>query len=179
LTQVLPKRPDDPQLHTTLGDLYRTTKQPALATAEFREAARLAPNDPAVHFQLGLAYADAGETDRAIEAFRKTVALRPADADAYYNLGLVVGDKIRALLDERVAAYQKAVEFRPTLADAHYNLGVALIQKAQIQINRTEEKHALLQLALEQFRLFQQFAPSDPKAASAAHNIEILEPQVK
>jgi hypothetical protein len=42
-----------------------------------------------------------------------------------------------------------------------------------------EEKRALLQRALEEFRLFQQFAPQDPKAAVATHNIQVLEPQVK
>jgi hypothetical protein len=42
-----------------------------------------------------------------------------------------------------------------------------------------EDKRALLQLALEQFRLFQSSAPQDPKAPAAAHNIEVLEPQVK
>ena len=76
-----------------------------------------------------------------------------------------------------MTAYRRAFELRPTQADAHYNLGVAYIQKAQI--SRMEEKRSLLQLALEQFRLFQQSAPSDPKAAAAAHNIQVLEPQVK
>jgi hypothetical protein len=42
-----------------------------------------------------------------------------------------------------------------------------------------EEKRALLQLALDEFRLFQQFAPQDSKAAAAAHNVRVLEPQVK
>ena len=90
---------------------------------------------------------------------------------------MVVGEKIRALVDEKVAAYRRAVELRPTLADAHYHLGVAYIQKAQL--SRVEDKRSLLQLAMEEFRLFEQSAPQDPKAAAASHNIRVLEPQVK
>jgi tetratricopeptide (TPR) repeat protein len=148
-----------------------------MAVTHLREAARLVPSDASVRFQLGLAHAEAGDTDQAIEAFHGVVGLRPEDADAYYNLGVVVGEKIRALVDEKVNAYRRAVELRPALADAHYHLGVAYIQKAQL--SRVEEKRTLLQQALEQFRLFQQSAPQDPKAAAATHNIKVLEPQVK
>ena len=91
--------------------------------------------------------------------------------------GLEIGKKIRALMDDKVAAYRKAAELRPTDANAHYGLGVAYIEKARD--SRLDEKRALLQLALEQFRLFQQLAPQDPRAPAAAHNIEALEPQVK
>jgi tetratricopeptide (TPR) repeat protein len=86
-------------------------------------------------------------------------------------------EKIRALVDEKVKVYRRAVELRPSLADAQYNLGMAYIQKALM--SQGEEKRALLQLALEQFRLFHQSAPQDPKAAAATHNIKALEPQVK
>jgi tetratricopeptide (TPR) repeat protein len=124
-----------------------------------------------------LAYTDAGNLDAALDAFRRTVQLRPDDADGHYNLGVIVGEKIRVLVDEKVTAYRAAAERRPTQADAHYYLGVAYIQQAQL--SRVEEKHALLQRALEQFRLFQQSAPQDPKAPAAVHNIRVLEPQVK
>jgi tetratricopeptide (TPR) repeat protein len=113
----------------------------------------------------------------ALEAFRAAATLDPANADAQYNLGVVMGEKIRALVDEKVATYRRAVELKPDLADAHYHLGVAYIQKAQL--GRVEEKRALLQLALEEFRLFERYAPNDPKAAAASHNIQVLEPQVK
>jgi tetratricopeptide (TPR) repeat protein len=148
-----------------------------VAAAHFLDAARLAPTDASIRFNLGLAYTDAGETDQAIEAFREAVRLRPEDADANYNLGVVLGEKIRALVDEKVQVYRRAVELRPALADAHYFLGVAYIQKAQL--SRVGEKRSLLQLALEEFRLFEQSAPQDPKAATATHNIQVLEPQVK
>jgi Flp pilus assembly protein TadD len=81
------------------------------------------------------------------------------------------------LLDEKVTAYRKAVELRPSQADTHYHLGVAYIQKAQL--SQVGEKRALLRLALDEFRLFQQLAPQDPKADAAAHNVRALEPQVK
>ena len=88
-----------------------------------------------------------------------------------------MGEKIRALVDEKVLAYRRAAELRPAQADAHYSLGVAYMEKARD--SRLDEKRALIQLALEQFRLFQQLAPQDPRAPAAAHNIEALEPQVK
>jgi Flp pilus assembly protein TadD len=160
-----------------LGDIYRRTNQPQLAVAHFRDAASLAPADASIRVHLGLAYVEAGETDPAIEAFREAVRLRPDDADANYNLGVVIGEKIRTLVDEKVQVYRRTVELRPALADAHYYLGVAYIQKAQI--SRVDEKRALLQLALEEFRRFEQSAPQDPKAPTATHNIEVLEPQVK
>jgi Flp pilus assembly protein TadD len=173
----LPKKGDDPQLQLALGDLYRRERQTDLAITHLTEAARLAPADPAAQFQLGLAYTDAGNLDAALDAFRRTVQLRPDDADGYYNLGVIVGEKIRVLVDEKVIAYRKAAELRPGQADAHYHLGVAYIQQAQL--SRGEGKRDLLQLALEQFRLFQQSAPQDPKAPAAVHNIRVLEPQVK
>jgi tetratricopeptide (TPR) repeat protein len=142
-----------------------------------REAARLLPADAAVHFQLGLLSAELGKTDDAIAAFREVRRLAPDDGDGHFNLGVVLNDKLRALVDEKVEAFQKAVALRPGRAEAHYHLAVAYVQKAQL--SPVDEKRLLLSKALEQFRLFQRAAPTDPKAAAAAHNIEVLEPQVK
>jgi tetratricopeptide (TPR) repeat protein len=118
-----------------------------------------------------------GRTDEAIAAFREVRRLRPEDADGHFNLGVVVNDKIRELVDEKVEAFRKAVELQPERAEGHYHLAVAYVQQAQL--SGVEEKRRLLSLALEQFRLFQRAAPGDPKAATAAHNIEVLEPQIR
>ncbi len=119
---------------------------------------------------------EARDIDSAIAAFRQSASLRPDDADAYFNLGLMLGEKIRALVDEKVAAYQKAVELRPNQADAHRNLGAAYIQKAQL--SRADEKEALITLATEQFKLYQQLAPQDAKTAGT-EQLQTSEPQVK
>jgi tetratricopeptide (TPR) repeat protein len=177
LTRALPRKADDPQLRVMLGALYRQTRQPELAAVQFREALRLVPTDADARFQLGLALADANQVDEAIAVFREASRERPQDGETAYQLGATLGEKIRLLVDEKVAAFQRAVELPSSSPDAHYRLAVAYIQKAQF--SRIEEKRELLRLALEQYRLFQQAAPTDPKAADAAHNIEVLEPQVK
>jgi len=177
LAHALPSKADDRELHMMLGGLYRQTQQPSLAAQEFREALRLAPADHEARVQLGLALADAAELDEAIVVLREATREQPEDSETTYQLGAILAEKIRLLIDEKVAAFQRAVALRPGSPDAHYRLAVAYIQKAQF--SRIEDKRELLRLALEQYRLFQQAAPTDPKAADAAHNIEVLEPQLK
>jgi tetratricopeptide (TPR) repeat protein len=121
-------------------------------------------------------FAAQGQTDKAIQALEQAISLKPDDADAHYNLGVAYGQKIQRLLDQKIAAYQRAIQIRPGQAEAHYQLAIALLQKAYM--SGPEEKRELLQRALAQFRLFQEYAPTDPKASSALQNIRTLEPLV-
>ena len=131
---------------------------------------RLPPRAAAAHLQLGLLFAAQGQTDKAIQALEQAAGLSPEDPDAHYNLGVAYGQKIQRMLDQKIAAYERAIRIRPGQADAHYELGLSLLQKAHL--SPAEEKPDLLRKALAQFRLFHEYAPTDPRAAPSIRALE-------
>ena len=66
-----------PEVHFTLGSVYRATGRYSEAVAELKRAQALAPNSDEVYRRLGSAYLATGDTPRAIEAYQKAIELNP------------------------------------------------------------------------------------------------------
>lgn len=97
-----------PEVHLSLGSVYKITGKNTQAVSELKKALELAPNSDEAYRNLGDAYHRSGQSEDAIAAFQKAVAANPynwsnhnALGDAYFELG----DSAKALPE-----YQKVVE---------------------------------------------------------------------
>ncbi len=66
-----------PEVHATLGNVYRATGKYSEAVAELKRALLLAPNSDDFYRRLGDVYLDSGNVAQAIEAFQKAIQLNP------------------------------------------------------------------------------------------------------
>ena len=97
-----------PEVHLSLGSVYRTTGKYTEAVTELKRALELAPNSDEAYRNLGDAYSSSGQSDEAIAAYQKAVA-----ANSYYwtnhialgNAYLGLGDSAKALPE-----FQKVIE---------------------------------------------------------------------
>ncbi|MGB6470107.1 MAG: protein kinase [Candidatus Acidiferrales bacterium] len=83
-----------PEVHNTLGSVYRATGKYAEAIAELNRAIALNPSSDDAYRRLGSVYIQSGNGAKAIEALQKAVQLNPYYwenldhlGDAYYQLG--------------------------------------------------------------------------------------------
>src|SRR5271170_313244 len=81
-----------PEVHSTLGSVYRATGKYSEAIAELNRAQALAPNSDEVYWRLGNVYMSKGDMPHAIEAYQKAVQLNPyywvnenSLGNAYFN----------------------------------------------------------------------------------------------
>jgi adenylate cyclase len=66
-----------PEVHATLGSVYRATGKYSEAVAELNRALSLAPNSDDFYRRLGDVYLDSGNGAKALEAYQKAVQLNP------------------------------------------------------------------------------------------------------
>ena len=66
-----------PEVHATLGNVYRATGKYSEAVAELKRALSLAPNSDEFYRRLGDVYLNSGNVAPAIDAFQKAVQLNP------------------------------------------------------------------------------------------------------
>src|SRR5208282_3055273 len=66
-----------PEVHATLGSVYRATGKYSEAVAELKRALSLAPNSDQAYRLLGDTYLKSGNGPAAIEALEKAVQLNP------------------------------------------------------------------------------------------------------
>lgn len=83
-----------PEVHATLGSVYRVTGKYEEAIAELNRAISLAPNSDEAYRQLGAVYLKSGNGPKAIDALQKAIQLNPYYwenfnhlGNAYYQLG--------------------------------------------------------------------------------------------
>ncbi len=76
-TSAAEQRPDDPQVHDTIGWIYYQKQLPSMAIGPLQRAVDRDPNNASFHFHLGLALAAAGEAHDARVHLEKALALSP------------------------------------------------------------------------------------------------------
>lgn len=123
--------PEDPAIHSNLGEAYRLGGRLEEAVACYRQALAVRPDFHEALGNLGLTLSAQGRLDDAAQCLRQAIALKPDFAEAYNNLGNVAWD--RKLLDEALTCYQRAVTLQPQLATAHSNLGLVLSDLGRIE----------------------------------------------
>jgi serine/threonine-protein kinase len=121
LQELLPRQPDNPELHVYLGVAAFELGKPGEAVAAFRKPIELQPDFPEAYADLGMALGSQQADGEAEAALRKALALRPVYPEAYNELGLLLHRLGRR--DEAEAAFRKATDLKPDYAEAHNNIG--------------------------------------------------------
>jgi serine/threonine-protein kinase len=118
-----------PEVHSTLGSVYRATGKYSEAIAELNRAQALAPNSDEVYWRLGNVYLSKGDVPHAIEAYQKAVQLNPyywvnenSLGNAYFN----VGD-----YDKALQAFKQVATLEPDVNAGYENSGNVLVQQGK------------------------------------------------
>src|ERR1700691_848525 len=120
-----------PEVHATLGDVYRATGKYSEAIAEVNRALSLAPNSDGFYRNLGNVYLDSGNVAQAIEAFQKAIKLNPYYWVNQNMLGIAYthrGDYPKAL-----EAFKQVTVLEPDIVAGYENVGNMYLQQGQYQ----------------------------------------------
>lgn len=124
MQQAVSLMPEDVEVHSNLGNMYRATHQLDEAIASYQRAIELKPDYVAAHFNLGIALREQGRLEDAVASYRRALALQPAMVDAHNNLGTTLKDLGR--LDEAISSYEQALKIMPHQPAVLVNLGNVL-----------------------------------------------------
>jgi eukaryotic-like serine/threonine-protein kinase len=120
-----------PEVHATLGAVYRATGKYSEAIAELNHATSLAPNSDDAYRKLGAAYLKSGNGPAAIEALQKAVHLNPYDWVNQDSLGtayVLLGDYPKALI-----AFQQITTLAPDIEVGYERVGAVYLQQGKYQ----------------------------------------------
>ena len=120
-----------PEVHATLGSVYKVTGKYSEAIAELKRALSLAPNSDEAYRRLGGTYLSSGNGPAAIEALQKAVQLNPyywVNQDALGNAYFQSGDYAKALI-----AFQQITVLEPDIGVGFENVGVINLQQGRYQ----------------------------------------------
>jgi eukaryotic-like serine/threonine-protein kinase len=120
-----------PEVHFSLGDIYRTTGQSAQAIVELKRALDLAPNSDEGYRRLGGAYLSAGQGDKAIQALQKAIEINPYYWSNYNSLGSIyieLGDYAKAL-----DAFQHVKELEPDNIWGYQNIAAVYFDQGKFE----------------------------------------------
>jgi tetratricopeptide (TPR) repeat protein len=118
-----------PEVHSTLGSVYRATGKYSEAIAELNRAQALAPNSDEVYWRLGNVYLSKGDMPHAIEAYQKAVQLNPyywvnenSLGHAYYQTGEY---------EKALEAFKQVTTLEPDVNAGYQNAGNVLVQQGK------------------------------------------------
>jgi serine/threonine protein kinase/tetratricopeptide (TPR) repeat protein len=120
-----------PEVHATLGGVYRATGKYSEAVAELNRALSLAPNSDDFYRRLGTVYLDSGNTSQALVAFQKAIQLNPYYWVNQNALGVAYahqGDYAKAL-----QAFQQVQAIEPDIVAGYENIGNIYLQQGKYQ----------------------------------------------
>ena len=89
LLDKLKSDPENPELLTSIGNLYYDAQQYLIAAGYYGHALKTRPSDAAVRTDMATAYWYMGNADLAIEEFNKALTYAPTNPNTLFNLGLV------------------------------------------------------------------------------------------
>ena len=120
-----------PEVHATLGSVYRATGKYSEAVAELNRAISLAPNSDDAYRKLGATYLKSGNGPAAIEALQKAVQLNPY----YWGNQNSLGNAYFQLEDypKALTAYQRITELEPDIDAGYENVGNVYLQQGRYQ----------------------------------------------
>jgi tetratricopeptide (TPR) repeat protein len=128
LLDKLKADPANPDLLTSLGNLYYDAQQYPVAVDYYARVLRVKPADAAVRTDMGTAFWFMGNADKALAEFEKALTYVPDNPNTLFNLGLV---KWKGKMD---AAGATAAWGKLLAIDPNYQ------QKAQVQQMLAEVK---------------------------------------
>lgn len=134
-------RPDYPDAHKALAEIFQKQGNPAEAIALYRDAVRASPNYYRAHSDLAVALHKDGQIDEAIVEFEEAIRLNGSDAVVHHNLAAVLAE--RGPLDEAIAEHRKAIALKPDFLAAQRDLGIVLHNNGQIDEAIVEHRKAI------------------------------------
>jgi len=120
-----------PEVHSTLGSVYRATGKYSEATAELKRALALAPNSDEIYRRLGDVYLSSGNGPQAIESFQKAIQLNSyywANQNALGNAYYQLADYPKAL-----EAFKQVTVLEPDIDAGYENTGNVYLQLGKYQ----------------------------------------------
>jgi tetratricopeptide (TPR) repeat protein/TolB-like protein len=120
-----------PEVHATLGSVYRDTGKYSEAVAELSRAVSLAPNSDEFYRRLGDVYLDSGNDAKALDAYQKAVQLNPYFWRNYNSLGKAYAH--RADYPKALQAYQQVTVLEPDIDAGYENVGNMYLQQGKYQ----------------------------------------------
>lgn len=134
--QVLARlRPDDPDVHFTLGRLYRTEGNLDAAEAEMQTVRRLTKGAPAAVANLVMLYAEQGKLDAAEQVFQ---SVPKADRSASLQAAMAGAYERQHLYSQAAGAYQQAVLLDPGNLDYHRGWARSLFYAGDLPAARAQ-----------------------------------------
>jgi len=104
--------PDNPDVLTSLGNLYYDAQQYSVAVSYYLHALKGRPSDAAVRTDLGTAYWYMGDPDAAIAELKGALVYAPDNPNTLFNLGLILW-RGKADSSDAVAAWKKLLANNP------------------------------------------------------------------
>ncbi len=89
LLAQLQSNPQNPDLLTSIGNVYYDARQYPAAVEYYTRTLKLKPSDAAVRTDMATAYWYMGNADAAIAEFNKALVYEPTNPNTLFNLGIV------------------------------------------------------------------------------------------
>ncbi|MGA3079902.1 MAG: tetratricopeptide repeat protein [Terracidiphilus sp.] len=112
LLDKLKSDPNNPDLLTSIGNIYYDAQQYPMSVEYYGRALKTKPSDAAVRTDMATAYWYMGDADSAIAEFNKALRYAPNNPNTLFNLGLV---KWKGKMDSAgaIADWQKLLAANP------------------------------------------------------------------
>jgi len=138
--------PQDAEVWTVVGLLYRLSSDFDQSIAAFREAIKLRPDDPQMWNKLGAMITNSGEnSEEAIAAFNQAVRLHPKYVRALSNMGVCYYNERQ--YEESVDAFLRclAINDEPTHLWGYIRMSLSKMGREDLALVAREQNVELLQ----------------------------------
>jgi tetratricopeptide (TPR) repeat protein len=137
LHQSLKSDPNNPHLHSSLGNALLSCQRLEDAVTCFRKALTLKPGMIRTLVYLGNALTQLDRKQAAMDCYEQVIALKPDFPNSYNSMGLILLRDSQP--NQAIPYFEKAVKLNPKMAIAHIHIGHALTE-----LGRFEEAEEVL-----------------------------------
>ena len=127
VSEALRIDPDQPEVHLSLANVYRSTGRKGAAVDELKRALAEQPNNDDAHRQLGDLLASEGGAEEALNELQHAVNLRPLYWRNHQSLGIFY---LRTgKLNDAIVTFTRLTELKPDDVSPYQQLGAAYQMK--------------------------------------------------
>jgi tetratricopeptide (TPR) repeat protein len=172
-----------PEVHFSLGSVYRVTGKVPEAIAELNRALQLAPNSDDGYRRLGHAYWASGQKEEAFRAYEKAIEINPYYWDNLNSLGNAYVDA--GEYEKALKAFERVTQLEPDNSTGYENIGnvyfrqgryedcVALFKKG-IELSPRSDNYSNLGTAYFYLKRYEEAVDMFEKAAQLNPNSELV-----
>lgn len=144
------RRPQDPRIWASMGDVFRSRNMPAQAAECYLSALKARPTDSNLRFAYGLSLLESDRARAAASVLRTLTAWRPSDPRVWLQLGAAA--RLCGEREEAVVALRRALDLDPRNPAARVELGILF--------RESREYDEAERIYLEALRLKPDFIPA-------------------